>query len=90
MKFNLKALPLTTGILWALAMFLTGVANLIWPGYGDTFLQVMASVYPGYHAEHSIGSILIGTLYALIDGLAGGLVFGWVYNLLAGKTVSYR
>jgi len=53
MKLNVKALALTAGILWALALFLTGLGNLIWSGYGEPFLKVMASVYPGYHANRS-------------------------------------
>jgi hypothetical protein len=27
-----------------------GVSNLIWPGYGQAFLQLAASMYPGYSA----------------------------------------
>ena len=85
MKLNLKALVLTAGILWALAIFITSVANLIWSGYGVAFLQAMASVYPGYHASRSIGDVIVGTLYALVDGAICGLVFGWLYNLFVGK-----
>ena len=85
MKLNLKALVLTAGILWALAILLTSVANLIWSGYGVAFLQAMASVYPGYHASRSIGDVIVGTLYALVDGAICGLVFGWLYNLFVGK-----
>ena len=85
MKLNLKALVLTAGILWALAIFITAVANLIWSGYGVAFLQAMASVYPGYHASRSIGDVIVGTLYALVDGAICGLVFGWLYNLFVGK-----
>ena len=85
MRLNLKALVLTAGILWALAIFITGVANLIWSGYGVAFLQAMASVYPGYHASRSIGDVVVGTLYALVDGAICGLVFGWLYNLFVGK-----
>jgi ABC-type nitrate/sulfonate/bicarbonate transport system permease component len=85
MKLNLKALALTAGILWALALFLTGMTSLIWPGYGEAFLKMMASVYPGYHASGSIGDVIVGTLYAFLDGVIFGLVFGWLYNLLGGK-----
>ena len=34
-------------------MFLTAFANLCWSGYGQAFLEVMASVYPGYTAAAS-------------------------------------
>lgn len=85
MKLNLKALALTAGTMWALAILITGVANLIWSGYGTTFLQLLASIYPGYDATRSIGAVIVGTLYALVDGAVFGLVFGWLYNLLVGK-----
>ena len=85
MKLNLKALVLAAGILWALAVFLVGAANLMWSGYGSTFLRLIASVYPGYHATGSIGDLIVGTLYALLDGAICGLVFGWLYNLFVGK-----
>jgi hypothetical protein len=85
MKLSLKALALAAGILWALALLMTGVVNLIWPGYGEAFLKLMASVYPGYHATRSAGDLIVGTLYALIDGAICGLFFGWLYNLVIGK-----
>ena len=88
MKLNIKALALTAGILWALALLLVGAANLMWSGYGVVFLQLMASIYPGYHATGSVGDLIVGTLYALVDGAICGLVFGWLYNLFVGKAAS--
>ncbi len=85
MKLNLRAFVLTVGILWAGALFLAGFTNLLWSGYGDAFLQVMASLYPGYHAAGTFGDLIVGTLYALVDGLIFGLIFGGLYNLFAGK-----
>jgi hypothetical protein len=84
MKLNVRALAfsaaLTCGIL---AMLLTGLANLMWPSYGREFLQMMASVYPGYHATRSLGQVIIGTLYGLVDGAIGGAILAWLYNLIA-------
>jgi hypothetical protein len=85
MRLNVRAFAFSAGILWALAVFITGVANLMWAGYGDAFLGIVASIYPGYHSERSFGDILVGTLYALADGTVCGLVFCWVYNLFVGK-----
>ncbi|NIQ37065.1 MAG: hypothetical protein GTN81_00515 [Proteobacteria bacterium] len=85
MKLNVKALAFAAGILWGLAVLLVGLANLIWSGYGGGFLQIVASIYPGYQATPSIGEVIVGTLYALVDGGICGLVFAWLYNLFAGK-----
>ncbi|MFQ5606061.1 MAG: hypothetical protein ACE5HS_22545 [bacterium] len=85
MKLNIKALVPTAAIIWGTAVFLTGLGNLIWSGYGSTFLQIMASIYPGYDASGSFGDLIVGTLYAKLDGALAGLVFGWLYNLFIGK-----
>lgn len=85
MKLSVKGLAVACCIIWgALAMFLCGLANLIWPGYAHEFLQMMASVYPGYHATASFVDVIVGTLYGLLDGAVGGAVFALLYNRFAG------
>ncbi len=86
MRLNTRALALTFALIWGGAILLTGVANLIWPGYGLAFLDMLASVYPGYHAEAALGDVVVGTLYGMLDGFVCGLIFGWVYNLLVGRS----
>ncbi|MAE63503.1 MAG: hypothetical protein CMJ18_04465 [Phycisphaeraceae bacterium] len=83
MKLSIRALATTVAILWGGAVLLVGLANLIWPSYGGAFLEVVASIYPGYHASGTIGSVIVGTLYAIIDGAVGGLIFAWLYNFVA-------
>lgn len=84
MKLNVKAAALTAAIVWGiLAMFLTGIANLIWPSYGQEFLRLMSSVYPGYHATQSFIQVIVGTLYGLVDGAVCGAIFAWLYNQFA-------
>ncbi len=68
-------------------MLCMGVANLIWDGYGQQFLQTMASVYLGYHATRSIAEVIVGTLYGGVDGLIAGAVFAWLYNQFAQPSV---
>ncbi len=87
MKFNTKALALTSAILWGMAMLVTGLANLIWSNYGQGFLQTMSSVYPGYHATRTIAEVIVGTLYGVVDGLVGGAVFASLYNQFAKSGV---
>lgn len=83
MKLNVKALAITAGLVWGLAMFLTGLANLIWPTYGQAFLEVMTSIYPGHTPTASVGQVIIGTLYGVVDGAIAGAVFAWLYNRFA-------
>jgi len=83
MKLSIGALTITAVILWGGSVLLCGIANLIWPSYGLAFLQLVASIYPGYHATRSLGSVVVGTLYAILDGAVCGLLFGWLYNRFA-------
>ena len=88
MRLSLKALTIAGGILWGGAVLLSGIANAVWPSYGVAFFQMIASIYPGFHPTGSIGSILIGTSYAILDGAVGGLLIGWLYNRCAAVTVT--
>lgn len=85
MRLNILAMGISVALFWGAAMFLVALANLIWSGYGQTFLEVIASVYPGYQATASFGQVIVGTLYALLDGAICGLVFAWLYNCFAPK-----
>jgi len=83
MKLDIKALALTVGLFWGAAVLIVAVANLIWPGYGRAFLDLSASIYPGYRPGAGVGSVITGTLYALVDGAICGALLAWLYNLLA-------
>lgn len=85
MRLNTKAVAIAAGILWGAGVLIVGVANMIWPGYGQAFLQLCASIYPGYHSETGFGSVVIGAIYALVDGLVGGAIFTWLYNLFVSE-----
>jgi len=85
MKLSVKGIALTSAILWGGCILLTGTLNRIWPSYGLTCLQVVDSIYPGYHAGSGFINVLVGTLYGLLDGAIGGFLFAWLYNLLTSK-----
>ena len=79
-KLSVKSLALASGILWGASVLFVGLINLFVPTYGLSFLWFASSVYPGYKAEPSFISVLIGTAYALLDGLVAGALFAWIYN----------
>jgi hypothetical protein len=85
MRFNTIALALTSALFWGGAILIVAAANFIWPNYGRAFLELAAAIYPGYRPDPSIGSIVTGTLYGLVDGAIGGAVFAWLYNFLASR-----
>jgi len=84
MRLCVRTTALTLAILWALAFFSMALAQQIWPAYGVAFLDLMDSVYPGY-APGGFGSVITGTLYAVVDGAICGAVLAWLYNRLLGQ-----
>lgn len=84
MKLSVKGLAWAMGLLWGALVLLVGVLNLVFPGYGAVFLEWMASFYPGYHGPAGMGSVVVATLYGLVDGAIFGWLLAWLYNAFAG------
>ena len=87
MRFNVIQLGFTLSIIWAVLVMLIGIANLLFPGYGVAFLQIIDSIYPGYHfGKWGLGGVIVATLYAALDGFILGVLFAWLHNLF-GKFI---
>ncbi|OGW85027.1 MAG: hypothetical protein A3C35_03910 [Omnitrophica bacterium RIFCSPHIGHO2_02_FULL_46_11] len=80
-KVSVQALALAGSFLVALSFFIAGILNLIVPTYGLHFLWFASSVFPGYHAEPHLISVLTGTAYAAADGFIMGGLLALFYNL---------
>ena len=76
------AFGLAAGILWGLAVLVTGLTAALF-GYGAKFVDVVGSFYLGYQPNVT-GSIL-GGVWAFFDGLIGGFIFALLYNFLVRK-----
>ena len=48
MKLAIRPLMITCAIIWGGSVFLTALANPLWPPYAADFLKLLASIYPGY------------------------------------------
>ena len=79
---SVRGLALTGGILWGGCVLLIGLANLTSPPYGAEFLAILESIYPGYTSTAGFGAVIVGTLYAALDGTIVGAIFAWLYNKL--------
>lgn len=90
MKLSVKGLTIAGAIAFALGMLVVGILNIVGPGYFGGFLKVMASVYPGYKASGTCIDVIVGTLYALVDGAICGFVFSLLYNAFVGKAPKRR
>ena len=83
MRLSVKALSLTMAIVAGSALLLIGIGNIGLSGYGAAALELAASIYPGYHGPGGIGSVVVVTLYATLDGAVVGALIAWLYNVLA-------
>lgn len=82
MRLDIRAFALACGLIWGLGLFLITWWIIAFEGAsGDRTL--IGLVYRGY-AISPLGSV-IGLAWALVDGVIGGAVFAWLYNLLAAR-----
>jgi hypothetical protein len=85
MKLDVKAFGLTCGLLWGLGLFcLTWWVIMFDGATGEA--TIIGRLYRGYNIS-PVGSF-IGLVWASADGLVGGAVFAWLYNLLVGRLSS--
>jgi hypothetical protein len=85
MKLSVKAMAITSGLLWGGAMLTCGLINLAEPSYGRRFLKLMSSVYPGFHNSGTVADVLVGAGYGVVDGVVGGAVAAAIYNQCAER-----
>ena len=79
------ALAAAFGIVWSLIALGVGTANLRWPDYGVAFLQLLASIYPGYDAARTPGQVAVLAGYSLVDGAILAYAIGWLYVTIEGR-----
>jgi hypothetical protein len=85
MRLNVKSFALTSGLVWGIGLFLLTWWIIAFDGItGEpTFI---GRLYRGYSIS-PMGS-LIGLIWAFIDGLIGGAIFAWLYNLISASLSS--
>ncbi|MGD8726618.1 MAG: hypothetical protein PVH40_03180 [Gemmatimonadales bacterium] len=83
MRLSVTRLAAALAIVAGGTCLLLGLGNLGFANYGVAALEVAASIYPGYDGPQGLGSVVIITLYATLDGAIAGAVIGWLYNALA-------
>lgn len=72
---------LTTAIMWCACVFFLGIMAT-YLDWGKMMQSAIRSLYPGYR-RNPFG-ILIGMIWAFIDGFFGGTIFACIYNWLGG------
>jgi len=80
MKLNIKALALTTGLVWGLGIFFMTWWIIYFDGASGE-ITMLGQIYRGYNISPA-GSFY-GLVWGFFDGLIGGAIFAAVYNFFA-------
>ncbi|MBD3346584.1 MAG: hypothetical protein GF401_16130 [Chitinivibrionales bacterium] len=82
MKLNPKACGLSFGLVWGLGIFFLTWWLIMFRGISREKLLI-GEVYRGY--EISPKGSIIGLLWGFVDGLLGGALYAWAYNIFDEK-----
>ncbi len=82
MKLNVTAFSVACGLIWGLGLFCITWWIIAFDGASgrQTFISM---IYRGYEIS-PVGS-LFGLGWGLADGIIGGMIFAWLYNLLVDR-----
>jgi len=78
-KLNVRAFALACALIWGPGLFLITWWIIAFDG-ATAEITLIGKIYRGYSIT-PLGSV-IGLAWGLVDGLVGGAIFAWLYNLL--------
>jgi hypothetical protein len=81
-RLNVTAFAVTCGLIWGIGLFVLTWWIMAFDGATGQ-ASLIGRVYRGYSIS-PLGS-LIGLVWATPDGLIGGAIFAWLYNLVADR-----
>jgi len=82
MKLSTKPFALSCAVIWGLGLFVLTWWIIAFDG-ATRDPTIIGRVYRGYTIS-PLGSF-IGLVWGFVDGLIGGALFAWLYNLLAAR-----
>jgi hypothetical protein len=82
MKLNVKAFAISSGLIWGTGVFLMAWWIMLFEGATGE-VPFLGHIYRGFSIS-PLGSV-IGLVWAFFDGAIAGVIFAWLYNLLAAK-----
>jgi hypothetical protein len=85
MKLDVKAFGLTCGLVWGVGLLCLTWWLIAFDGATGE-MTFIGRLYRGYSVS-AAGSV-IGMIWGFVDGLVGGVVFAWLYNVIAGRASS--
>jgi hypothetical protein len=87
MKLDVRAFALSCALVWGVGLFLMTWWIIAFDG-ATAEVTLIGKVYRGYTIT-PLGSV-IGLVWGLLDGLIGGAIFAWLYNVLGSRRTSDR
>ncbi|MFC1647479.1 bacteriophage holin [Patescibacteria group bacterium] len=85
MKLSPKALGLALGITTGLGIAVMTLLTT-YTGYLQPLTDLLIGVYPYY--EMTLTGAIAGLAWGFIDGMIGGLIIAWIYNVFAPGSAS--
>jgi hypothetical protein len=79
MNLRKRALGLTLGVVWGLAVFVATLWAAI-QGRGKT-LELLSGYYPGFSVSY--GGAVVGLFWGFVSGFIVGVLIAWLYNLFS-------
>lgn len=86
-RLNVRAFAITGALFWGVGLFLITWWIILFDGASGEPTWI-GRIYRGYTVS-PVGS-LVGLGWGLVDGLIGGAIFAWLYNLVAALTARVR
>jgi hypothetical protein len=81
-KLHTFKFALAGGLITAICVFISVLAAMIWSGYASNFMSALSSIYGPLGFSVSFLGLILGTIYAFIDGFILTGIFAWIYNKL--------
>ncbi|HVB79369.1 MAG TPA: bacteriophage holin [Candidatus Binataceae bacterium] len=79
-RLNVRAFAVTFALIWGIGLFILTWWIMAFDGATHE-ATLIGQLYRGYNIS-PVGS-LIGLAWATADGLIGGALFAWLYNVIA-------
>lgn len=86
MRLNVKAFALAVAAVGGLKILKVLAIRQFVPGYGEPFVQMLVSFFPGYHGTPGVGSALTAMGYVMVDAAVWAAVLAWLYNRVVKRT----
>ena len=80
MELRKRALGLSIGLVWGLAIMIGTWWLLLWGSPGE-IVSKLGSFYIGY--SYSWGGAIIGFLWGFVEGFIAGVLIAWFYGVFS-------